>query len=512
MAKPAEKLADSLDELYKLQKSGLTAIRSTDLTRTHRQRLAKNGFLKEVIKGWYIPTRPDETRGESTAWYVSYWHFCAAYLNKLKQDDWCLSPEQSIALHADNWTVPRQLLVRAAKARNNITSLPHGTTLLEVRSSLPEPEKIEVKNGMRIFRLSAALIACGRRFFQQNPTDTRTVLAAVPDGSELLEQLLEGGHSTIAGRLAGAFRNIGRPRIADEILQSMRAAGYEVRETDPFESPSGVAFSRREPSPCSGRIRLMWHEMRETVMENFPAPPPRKVDAAAYLREVEDAYVDDAYHSLSIEGYEVSMDLIERVRSGDWNPERDADDRDNPNALAARGYWQAFQAVCGSVEKILTGRNAGEVVDFDHGDWYRKMFAPGVSAGIHKPADLAGYRNGPVFIRRSRHVPPSKEAVRDAMPTLFDLLRDESNAAVRVVLGHFLFVYIHPYMDGNGRMGRFLMNAMLAGGGYPWTIVPLERRSEYMAALEEASVNQNIPPFSKFLGSLVHAPIPSVGK
>jgi hypothetical protein len=38
-------------------------------------------------------------------------------------------------------------------------------------------------------------------------------------------------------------------------------------------------------------------------------------------------------------------------------------------------------------------------------------------------------------------------------------------AGVRVVLGHFIFVYIHPYMDGNGRMGRFLMNVMLAGGG-----------------------------------------------
>jgi len=31
-------------------------------------------------------------------------------------------------------------------------------------------------------------------------------------------------------------------------------------------------------------------------------------------------------------------------------------------------------------------------------------------------------------------------------------------------------------MDGNGRMGRFLMNLMMASGGCPWTIVPLERR------------------------------------
>jgi Fic family protein len=71
------------------------------------------------------------------------------------------------------------------------------------------------------------------------------------------------------------------------------------------------------------------------------------------------------------------------------------------------------------------------------------------------------------------------------------------------VLGHFVFVYIHPYMDGNGRVGRFLMNVMLASGGYPWTVVPVERRDDYMAALESASVDQNIVPFAQFLARLV---------
>jgi len=58
-------------------------------------------------------------------------------------------------------------------------------------------------------------------------------------------------------------------------------------------------------------------------------------------------------------------------------------------------------------------------------------------------------------------------------------------------------------MDGNGRMGRFVMNVMLAGGGYPWTVIPLERRDDYMAALENASVEQDIAPFAMFLGRLV---------
>jgi Fic family protein len=58
-------------------------------------------------------------------------------------------------------------------------------------------------------------------------------------------------------------------------------------------------------------------------------------------------------------------------------------------------------------------------------------------------------------------------------------------------------------MDGNGRMGRFLMNAMLISGGYPWTVIPVERRDDYMQALEKASAEQDIVPFANFLGQLV---------
>ena len=99
MAKPPEKLAESLEALRKLQDRGVVAIRSADLSRTHRQRLQKNGFLQEVMKGWYIPSRPNEARGESTAWYASFWDFCAAYLAERFGDEWALSPEQSLFLH-----------------------------------------------------------------------------------------------------------------------------------------------------------------------------------------------------------------------------------------------------------------------------------------------------------------------------------------------------------------------------------------------------------------------------
>jgi hypothetical protein len=248
---------------------------------------------------------------------------------------------------------------------------------------------------------------------------------------------------------------------------------------------------------------MSWMRMRGDILEIFPAAPGVSKDAAAYMKQVDDAYVADAYNSLSIEGYKVSAELIERVRSGGWNPDSVKGDRDHRDALAARGYWQAFQSVRQSIGKALAGGNAGTIADNDHATWYRELFGPSVTAGILKPSELAGYRNGPVFIRRSMHVPPSREAVRELMPTFFELLQQEQEPAVRVGLGHFAFVYMHPYLDGNGRMGRFMMNLMLASGGYPWTIIPLERRADYMAALESASVDQDIKPFSQFLAGLV---------
>lgn len=492
-----------MEVLRDLQERGIIAIRSTDLVRKERERLLKSGFIQEVMKGWYIPARPDETGGESTAWYTSFWKFCAAYLEDRFGRDWNLSPEQSLLLLAGNRTVPRQLLVRSPGARNQITNLPHGTSVLEVRASLPAKADSVEQEGLRLFSLRSALIAAPPTFYTQHPTDARAALSMIRDASEVLALLLENGHSAVAGRLAGAFRNIGRTRIADNILESMRSAGYTLRETDPFEMQGPASIAGRDRSPYVNRIRLMWQTMREPIIEVFPAAPglPKKVEG--YLKRVSNAYVLDAYHSLSIEGYRVSPELIERVRSGAWKPDRNEDDRHHRDALAARGYWQAHQAVRKSVRRVLNGENPGAVVDADHSAWYRELFAPSVTAGLLRPSDLAGYRNGPVYIRRSMHVPPRAEAVRDIMPVFFELLTEEKEPSVRVVLGHFVFVYIHPYLDGNGRMGRFLMNTMLASGGYPWMVVPVSERNRYMTALEDASVRQNIKPFAEFLARLV---------
>ena len=489
-----------------LQERGVAAVRSADLARTHRERLVRHGFLQPVIKGWYVAASPGQGAGDSTAWYASFRSFCAGYPNARFGTGWRLSPEQSLSLHAGNRTVPRQLLVRAPKGRNQVTQLPYGTSLLEVRTALPPGgEDVVMLDGIRAFSLPAALIACPARFFRQNPVDARAALALVPDASALLRRLLDGGHGgTVAGRLAAAFRSIGRERVADDIAEAMRAADFSVRERDPFETPAPALALRRDASPVAQRIRLMWDTMRGPVLDHFPAPPERRGGVDAVLEGFDRLYATDAYHSLSIEGYRVSPALIERVRGGAWNPARSEEDRAHRDALAACAATGRHIRPCAAASAGCSGESPpGTVAEEDHRTWYRELFAPGVAAGLVRAADLAGFRNAPVYIQRSMHVPPSAPAVRDAMPAFFDLLCEEPEPSARAVLGHFLFVYVHPCPDGNGRIGRFLMNVMLAAGGYPWTVIPVERRDDYMAALEDASVRGGIGPLTGFLAGLV---------
>ena len=258
-----------------------------------------------------------------------------------------------------------------------------------------------------------------------------------------------------------------------------------------------------EAAPIVRRMQTLWESFRTPVIGVFPKAPGLPKNKKSYLTFVEGIYRDDAYHSLSIEGYHVTPELIARVQAGNWNPAENEEDRKNRDALAARGYWLAFQKVKEAIEKIIGGEDAGKLVRAAHRDWYRELFQPSVQAGLIGAAALAGYRSQPVFLRGSRHVPPRADVLNDAMPALFDLLEQEAEPSVRAVLGHWMFGYVHPYPDGNGRIARFLMNVMLASGGYPWTVIRVEDRTSYLNSLESASVEGNIQPFAKFIAERV---------
>lgn len=189
------------------------------------------------------------------------------------------------------------------------------------------------------------------------------------------------------------------------------------------------------------------------------------------------------------------------MQNGLWSPDQDPKDAESRNALAARGYYESFQLVKSTIATILKEKKSVDVIQNDLPGWFQALFRPSVQAGILSPADLYGWRRHQVYIRGSRHTPLSSSYLREAMDTFFSCLKEEKNPAVRAILGHLFFVYIHPYMDGNGRIARFLMNTILVTGGYRWTIIRVENRKKYFAALESASVDNDIVPFTRFVSS-----------
>ncbi|MFQ5742427.1 MAG: Fic family protein [Acidobacteriota bacterium] len=470
----------------------------------HRARLVQQGFLREVMKGWLISTSPGSDLQDTTPWYASFWEFCARYCSQRFGDQWHLSPEQSLLLHAANTVIPEQLIIYTPKGNNNTIDLPFGTSLYDLEQPhMPPATDLTAWDGLPIYTSAAALAKVPSAFFQRRPLEARVALSGIRDASDVLAHLLDRGRSVVAGRLTGAFRRNGQANIADEIHRTMKAAGYDVRETDPFVTGRSFRIVDTTAAPIVGRLQAMWEGFRKPIVETFPAAPGLPTDTEDYLRFVDEVYENDAYHSLSIEGYVVTPELIERVQAGDWDPDNLEADRASRDALAARGYWESYQLVKDAVARILAGENAGRLVRSAHRDWYRALFLPCVRAGLVEASALAGYRNDAVFLRGSRHVPPRWEVVRDAMPALFDLLEQEPEPSVRAVLSHWLLGYIHPYPDGNGRMARLAMNAMLASGGYPWTVIRVNDRAGYMAALESASVEMDIQPFAAFVAERV---------
>ena len=507
------KLADSLEALLERQGGGRRIFRSSDIPRDHRERLLRNGFLAPVTQGWLMLSTPSAGPRETTPWFASAWEFCARYCERRFGGRWHLSAPDSLVLQAGSTSVPKRIRVQAERGTNHSIALPFDTSLTDLAARrFPPAGDLTTMDGLRVLVPEAALVRVPSAFFRRHAVDARTVLTNIRDVNGLVRRLVVNRQPVVAGRLAGAFRHVGMETVADGIARTMRDAESGYRERNPFEG-GRPERSRRLSAPAGPvanvtrtRLSNLWAELREPVLGAFPAPPGIPATEAGigeYLKRVDEVYVQDAYHSLSIEGYEVTREMLARVRAGQWDPLGAPEDREWHNALAARGYWQAFRAVSKSLRAVLAGQDAGRTVRAEHGFWHQQMFQPLAAAGMLDEHQLAGYRNHPVYLRGSRHVPMRWERLGEAMGTLFDLLDAEPEPAVRAAGGYLLFGYVHPHPDGNGRSARFLMNVMLASGGYPWTVIRLEDRRTYLDSLEAASVSHDFEPYANFLGRCV---------
>ena len=115
-------------------------------------------------------------------------------------------------------------------------------------------------------------------------------------------------------------------------------------------------------------------------------------------------------------------------------------------------------------------------------------------------ANAGTYRKVQVMISGAKHVPPQPYLVAKQMEDFFIWYNANKTTLHPVVLSaglHEKLVTVHPFIDGNGRTSRLLMNLVLLQHGYPIAILKgdAQSRLQYYAALEAAQTNNNTQPF-----------------
>ncbi|MGG4439022.1 Fic family protein [Priestia megaterium] len=134
-------------------------------------------------------------------------------------------------------------------------------------------------------------------------------------------------------------------------------------------------------------------------------------------------------------------------------------------------------------------------------EWQIKNLHRLVLKGIDD--EYAGvYRDQQVFIAGAKHTPPAPYLIKEQMEQLIKWYENEAQKLHPVERGamlHAIFVGIHPFIDGNGRTSRLLLNLELMKAGFPAVVIKVENRLAYYEALDKSHRTKNYQDFIQLI-------------
>jgi Fic family protein len=326
-------------------------------------------------------------------------------------------------------------------------------------------------------------------------------------GPDLERAVNDWPRPQVLQRLADVAQAIGNRSLARQLDQAAR----RVSERTATPARTGVGTRIQLPSalleqpPGTGspwvdaqamRLTRQSQEIATHLGGRIASLPRFRIERLVANATESKAY--DAYHSTTLEGYRITPDVVEAIVQGSPLPDGPQSEESLRSAMAVQGYSGAFDRALRLARQRAPITGAGIL------DLYEELFRPSVDAGIVSPGQLRGWRTAPVTLSGWRHVPPNHKKIRDLIDGLeaFAALTD-LDPVTKAMLVHLEFVTIHPFLDGNGRLGRLLMNWALVSGGLPWVTVRSDERMPFFKSIERAQVDDDTSAFIRFVWHLI---------
>jgi len=473
--------------------------------------LRQEGLVMDVAgkRAWILTTQHPLDR--RAVFIANYWPVVALVLGRYEPA--ALAGLSAIKLHLEDLSPPEELLAyQAANQSEYALPLEPGFVVNLRPRTVPAARLnfVDAPGGARVPILSAADIL--------TTLDEREINTGIESVSAWLRHLVirtpdldnaaeEKPRAATLQRLADMTSALNNVTLARQLNSAARR--ISARISSPSRTGVGTRIQvpqilqhapRGSGSPWldeqTMRLARQEAEIQESIgslVKTLPTFPWRTLRASA---EQVKAY--DAYHSTTMEGYRISREVSDAIVRGEPLPGGPQNQETLQAAMAIQGYSVAFTEVLARAQKKVA-------VDTDLIlDLYEALFRPSVDAGITDSAALRGWRNSSVGLRGWRHVPPNPKKIRDLIGGLERFAaRENLSPIARALLVHLEFVTIHPFLDGNGRLGRLLMNHVLLSAGLPWVTIRSDERVPFFKAIEQAQVDGDATSFIQFVWHLI---------
>ena len=201
-------------------------------------------------------------------------------------------------------------------------------------------------------------------------------------------------------------------------------------------------------------------------------------------------YYQHIYHTIALEGNTLTLEEIKTII-------------DHHTTIAGKSIFE-HNEVIGIAEALNYMNNTllmkiGNITITDIKNIHKRVL------GYVDPFGAGEFRTKQVYV--GRHIPPHPSEVEIYMEQFVDWLNSEEVLSLHPVefaaIAHYKLVYIHPFVDGNGRTARLLMNFILMKNGFPPVSIEVEDRWEYYECLIAAN-DGDLRPFIRFIAEYTY--------